>query len=194
MVCYPVVLAPDDNGTVMVTFPDFPEAQTFGDNREEALTYASDALATIVDGYIRARRPLPQPSAITGDAAELSALMSAKVELFAAMQTMGVTKSDLGRRLNWHLPQVDRLLDLNHASQVDQLDAAVRALGGRLRVKVDGIVAQARTHVIGGRSKFAFAAAVKSSAHRERKTMNPPQDHPRVSVASRARAIGSKKK
>src|SRR5947208_3007248 len=112
MVRYPVAFTPDDNGTVMVTFPDFPEAQTFGEDENDALAHASDALATIVDGYIRARHPLPTPSALPGaPMAELSALMSAKVELYNAMQASGVTKSDLGRRLNWHLPQVDRLLD-----------------------------------------------------------------------------------
>jgi len=82
MVRYPVVLEPDDNGTVMVAFPDFPEAQTFGEDEADALARASDALATIVDGYIRTRRPLPAPSPLSGLAAELSALMSAKVELY----------------------------------------------------------------------------------------------------------------
>jgi antitoxin HicB len=188
MVRYPVVLLPDDNGTVLVTFPDFPEAQTFGDSREEALAYASDALATIVDGYVRARRPLPAPSEIHGDAAELSALMSAKVELYNAMQALGVTKSDLGRRLNWHLPQVDRLLDLNHASQVDQLDAAVRALGGRLTVKVDGIVAQVKPRMIIGRKKFAFAAAVTTHASGGRKR---PAPHSHKVGAGRGRAKGT---
>ena len=184
MVRYPVVLQPDDNGTVLVTFPDFPEAQTFGNNREEALAYASDALATIVDGYIRSRRPLPAPSVVDADAAELSALMSAKVELYNAMQAMGVTKSDLGRRLNWHLPQVDRLLDLSHASQVDQLDSAVRALGGRLTVRIDGIVTQSLPRMIIGRKRLAFAAAV---------TSRPPGAPKRTPQRPQGRARGTAK-
>ena len=191
MVRYPVVLEPDDNGTLLVTFPDFPEAQTFGNDREEALTHASDALATIVDGYIRARRPLPAPSAIRDDAAELSALMSAKVELYKAMQALGVTKSDLGRRLNWHLPQVDRLLDLNHGSQVDQLDAAVQALGGRLTVTIDGIpTAITRRTVIGKSRPLAFAAAVSSPRPKpKRATSQAPTAH-----SSRGRRLAPKKK
>jgi antitoxin HicB len=36
------------------------------------------------------------------------------------------------RRLGWHAPQVDRLLDLRHASRLDQLDRALRAVGKRL--------------------------------------------------------------
>lgn len=194
MVRYPVVLEPDDNGTVMVMFPDFPEAQTFGDDREEALAHASDALATIVDGYIRAKRPLPAPSVIKADAAELSALMSAKVELYNAMQAMGVTKSDLGRRLRWHLPQVDRLLNLTHSSQVDQLEAAVRALGGRLTVKVDGIVTQIVPRmIIGGPKKVAFASVMTSRAPKgpKRATQRPQS---RVDARGRAKGTAGKKK
>lgn len=145
MVRYPVVLEPDDNGTVLVTFPDFPEAQTFGQDEDDALARSSDALATIVDGYIRARRALPLSSHISGPAAELSPLMSTKVELYNAMQRLGVTKSVLGRRLNWHPPQVDRLLNLSHSSQVDQLDAAAKALGGTLTIRIDGLPQPART-------------------------------------------------
>ena len=163
MVRYPVVLEPDDNGTLMVTFLDFPEAQTFGQDRDDALARASDALATIVDGYIRSRRPRPKASDGT-DFAELSPLMSAKAELYSAMHAMGVTKSELGRRLNWHQPQVDRLLNLTHSSQVDQLEAAVRALGGHLVVSVAGIPTAVPRRIIGDiPRRMAFAAAVTSS-------------------------------
>ena len=168
MVRYPVVLEPDDNGTLMVTFPDFPEAQTFGEDRDDALARASDALATIVDGYIRSRRPLPKASD-GADFAELSPLMSAKAELYSAMQAMGVTKSELGRRLNWYQPQVDRLLNLTHSSQVDQLDAAVRALGGHLVVSVAGIPTTAPRRIIGDiPRRMPFAAAVTSGRRKPR--------------------------
>ena len=145
MVRYPVVFEPDDNGTVMVTFPDFPEAQTFGEDETDALAHANEALATIVDGYIRSRRPLPLPSEISGPAAELTPLMSAKAELYNAMQSLGVTKSILGRRLKWHPPQVDRLLNLTHSSHVDQLDAAAKALGGTLTIHIEGLPQRPRT-------------------------------------------------
>lgn len=185
MVRYPVVLEPDDNGTLMVTFPDFPEAQTFGEDRDDALARASDALATIVDGYIRSRRPLPKASD-GADFAELSPLMSAKSELYSAMQAMGVTKSELGRRLNWHQPQVDRLLNLTHSSQVDQLDAAVRALGGHLVVSIAGIPTMAPRRIIGGiPRRMAFAAAVMSSG--QGKPRNPGM---RTRTAGRAAARG----
>jgi antitoxin HicB len=143
----------------MVTFPDFPEAQTFGDDEADALARAGEALATIIDGYIRARRPLPVPSATLSHAAELSPLMNTKVELYALMQALGVSKADLARRLDWHAPQVDRLLNLTHSSQVDQLDAAIKVLGGRLRMGIDGIPIVRPRMVLGVRPRDTGIAA-----------------------------------
>lgn len=132
---YPVRLMPDDNDTFLITFPDFPEAQTFGRTADAALAHAVDALATIVDAYIRARRPIPAPSPgkIT---VPLPALMASKVALYEAMRDQHIGKAELARRLDWHLPQVDRLLDVRHGSRLDQLEAAFRALGQRIIVNL----------------------------------------------------------
>ena len=40
------------------------------------------------------------------------------------------------RRLRWHLPQVNRVLDPRHASKMEQVEAALAALGLRLIVDV----------------------------------------------------------
>jgi antitoxin HicB len=52
------------------------------------------------------------------------------------MRTAKMSKAELARRLNCHMPQVDRLLDLRHASRLDQMEAAFRALGKQLSVDV----------------------------------------------------------
>jgi len=52
------------------------------------------------------------------------------------MRAGGINKSELARRLNRHLPQVDRLLDLRHDSRLDQLENAFRAIGKQLTVAV----------------------------------------------------------
>lgn len=56
----PVTLTPDD-GTVLVTFADVPEAITFGVDESEALLNAIDALETGLSFYVGARKPLPKP-------------------------------------------------------------------------------------------------------------------------------------
>jgi len=134
---YPVLLTPDD-GSLLVTFPDIPEAITFGMNEEEALKQAVDALETALSFYVDDRRALPTPSVIEGlTTVRPSALESVKLGLYAEMLKQGVRKSELARRLNCHLPQVNRLLDLTHASRLEQLEAAINALGKRLDVMID---------------------------------------------------------
>ncbi len=53
-----------------------------------------------------------------------------------AMRAAKIGKAQLARRLNCHLPEVDRLLDLRHASRLDQLEAAFRALGKQLSIRI----------------------------------------------------------
>ena len=71
-----------------------------------------------------------------GKAVILPALTEAKLALDSTMRANRVGKVELARRLNCHLPQVDRLLDLLHASRLDQLEAAFRVLGKRLAVEI----------------------------------------------------------
>jgi antitoxin HicB len=134
---YPVELSPDDNGTVLVTFPDVPEAITFGEDEDEALLRAVDALESAMSFYVEARQPLPLPSAANGRPTVCpSALECAKLGIYQAMTEQGIRKTELARRLGWHMPQVDRLFNLNHASRLDQLEAAARALGRHIDVRV----------------------------------------------------------
>jgi len=134
MFCYPVILTPDD-GTVLVTFPDVPEAITFGANQDEALYHAVDALETALSFYVDARKPLPEPS-VRPDLPTVrpSALESIKLAVYREMLEQGVRKAELARRLGWKAPQVDRLFDLRHASRLDQLEAAAKALSRHIDV------------------------------------------------------------
>lgn len=56
MLAYPINLIEDDNDTVMVTAPDFPELATFGDDRDEAMARARHALDEAISARIHARR------------------------------------------------------------------------------------------------------------------------------------------
>ena len=134
---YPVILTPDD-GTVLVTFPDVPEAITFGADTDEALMYAVAALGNALSSYVDARKPLPIPSKVKRGQRTVrpSALECAKLGVYRAMTEQGIKKAELARRLGWHMPQVDRLFDLRHASRLDQIEAAARALGRHVEVSV----------------------------------------------------------
>ena len=131
---YHVMLSPD-NGAFLVTFPDVPEAITFGATKAEALTMAVDALESGLSFYVDARKSLPVPSARPDlPSVRPSALESIKLAVYQEMMNQGIRKADLARRLGWKAPQVDRLFDLGHASRLDQLEAAAKALGRHIEI------------------------------------------------------------
>jgi len=134
---YPVTLTPDD-GSVLVTFIDVPEAITFGADEAEALRHAVDALETGLSFYVEARKQLPSASKAKRGQKTVrpSALECAKLGVYQAMTEQGIKKAELARRLGWHTPQVDRLFDLRHASKLDQIEAAANVLGRRIEVRV----------------------------------------------------------
>ena len=138
MLDYPVILEAQSEGGFVVTFPDVPEAITQGEDEDEALLYAVDALETALSFYVEARKPLPLPSKARRGQRTVrpSALDCAKLGVYQAMTEQGIKKAELARRLGWHVPQVDRLFDLKHASRFDQIEAAARALGRHVEVSV----------------------------------------------------------
>lgn len=139
MLAYPALFEPEDKGFV-VTFPDIPEAITEGNTAAEAMEYAVDALQTILSEYINRRLEIPQPKRARGKnvrLVNLPALAEAKIGLYRSMRAKNVRKADLARRIGWQKSQVDRLLDLKHASRLDQIETALKALDKRLTVQVE---------------------------------------------------------
>lgn len=139
MLSYPVILEHDaPTGTFVVSCLDIPEMHSVGDDEDEALLNACDALESALDIYLEERRPIPLPSEPPPNAriVTLPAQVSLKVLLHNEMLKQGVRKAELARRLDWRLPQVERLLSLNHASRLDQLERAARVLGKQVEVRV----------------------------------------------------------
>ena len=52
----------------------------------------------------------------------------AKVALYKALRSSGVRKAELVRRTGIRKQSVDRVLDIDHASRIEQLEAAFAAL------------------------------------------------------------------
>ena len=138
MIRYPIKLTKDSDGSLLVTAPDLPEVTSYGSNEADALIHAADAIATALQGRIGDRKDIPTPSpAKRGQRlVTLSALVTAKLALYRAMMETGTRKADLARRLNVHPPQIDRLLDLDHDSRLDQIENAARVLGRELHIEL----------------------------------------------------------
>ena len=133
---YAVKLIPDDNDTIRVEAPDLPGVNTFGDDVGDALRHAVDAIESMMMLHIDDREPIPPPRSKGLHYVEIPALTVAKVSLYDAMLAQKLRKADLVRLLGWKPTQVDRLLDLRHASRLDQLEQAFRVLGKRLEIGV----------------------------------------------------------
>src|ERR1700732_5148192 len=89
---YPAVLAKDENGTWLVTFPDFEDAVTFGETRAEALAQAVDALETVIVSRMKHKRDIPAPGAARGrPLVTIPPLTAAKALLYRELREQKVT-------------------------------------------------------------------------------------------------------
>ena len=133
---YPAKLEAQGDGTLLVSFPDIPEALTEGAPRTEALTEAADCLVAALGGYVNDGRDIPLPSpARSRPLVELPALVAAKLALYRAMREQQIGNVTLAKRLGTVEGTVRRLLDLDHRSHIGQVEAALSALGQRLVVE-----------------------------------------------------------
>jgi antitoxin HicB len=143
MLAYPIKVVPDDNDTLLVTCPDLPEVTTFGRNKEEAQRAALGAIEEAIAARISYGEQIPPPVPAADNApsrnmmfVKLPAMISLKLQLYIMMRQERVTRAELSRRLGWHREQVDRLFRLDHASRLDRIEAAFRALDREIDVAI----------------------------------------------------------
>ena len=139
MLAYPITLTPDDNGTLLVRCPLLPMVVTFGNDEEDVRRHAVDAIETALASMIDDGEEIPVPGQVRPDAVRLGALTGIKVELYRALRTSGLTRAELARRLGWQQESIDRLLRLDHRSRLEEVEAALDALGHRLDVSVKAV-------------------------------------------------------
>ncbi|MCK9507354.1 MAG: type II toxin-antitoxin system HicB family antitoxin [Pigmentiphaga sp.] len=134
MLAYHYTLTLDDNDTLLIQFPDVPEAVAVAESEADAPKQAAEGLEAALQMYVDARRPLPAPFFTDGPTVTLHTTATAKLLLANEMALQGIRKADLARSLGVHPPQVDRLLDLGHATRMDRLESALAVLGKRLEL------------------------------------------------------------
>jgi antitoxin HicB len=143
---YRATLEPDEEGRVLVRFPDLPEALTDGADVAEALAEAVDCLSEALASRMVDGEPIPPPtapaSAPLGGAPDQQQIISPaltialKAALYTALRRRDMTVADLAARLDvdWH--QAARLIDPHRASKLTSLSAALGALGCEIRLSV----------------------------------------------------------
>jgi len=137
MLNYPARIVRDGDG-FMVSFPDIPEALSFGSTREEAMAMAADALTTAMDFFFEDRRAVPEPSeAKRGQVLiALPASVSAKVLLLNEMLRQDVRPAELARRMHVRPQEVTRITTLSHPTKIDTISDALAAMGKRLELRL----------------------------------------------------------
>jgi antitoxin HicB len=129
---------PDRGGGYVVTFPDFGYGATQGETDEEAMQMAQDLLILTIGDHIRGSRPLPAPGRHRGAKfrpVPLSALQSAKVDLYRGFLMSGLKKAEFARRIGIPKTHIERLFSLRHRSRLDQIESAFAVLGKQLHVE-----------------------------------------------------------
>jgi antitoxin HicB len=113
---------------------DVPSAHTQVEDRADALRHAVDALEGALGLLMTRGGDIPAPSPARGRPVVVPSTRAAlKLHIYDAMRRRGMRKANLARLLGMRPSLVDRLLDVRHNSTIDQLDAALRALGVRIK-------------------------------------------------------------
>ena len=128
----------DRRGTIVVTFPDVPEAITQGRSEGDARAKAEEALALVLLTYLKRGKPLPKPRAKGRGLVDVAVApeVAAKLAVLESFAQAGMTKSELARRIGKDEKEVRRILDPKHPTKLPALTAALRALGKRLVIGV----------------------------------------------------------
>ena len=116
--------------TVLVSFPDVPEALTEGATVDDALREATDCLVAALGGYVGDGRRIPKPSdRPDASLVTLPTLIAAKVALYQTMLDQRMDKTTLAERIGLTEKAVERLVDLDYRSPVGQVKEALHELG-----------------------------------------------------------------
>jgi antitoxin HicB len=135
---YPARLEPDEEGRLVVHFPDLPEALTDGADETEALAEASDCLSTALAARIVNDEDIPSPSRQRRGQYLVApdATMALKAALYSALRARKMTVADLARRLGIDYRQAARLINPRAPIRLASLEAALSALGYAIAIEV----------------------------------------------------------
>lgn len=135
---YPALFDPADEGGYTITFPDFPEAISEGDNLEEANYNATEVLDLTLTSRMEDNEIVPLPHTESGgNVYMISPDVNVQAALLVKLNRGDKKFSDLARTLGTSWPAVSRLEDPKHWPSLRQLDKIAAALGKRLVLSLE---------------------------------------------------------
>ncbi len=130
--------AEDGSTSWLVTVPAFPEITTFGDDKSQAFNQGGRAIEEAISARIANGDDIPHP--LDKDemqwGVELPLMSYFKCALYMLCRANDISRAELQRRLGWHREQVDRLFRIDHKSQLDQIEAAFKAIDVPISVDI----------------------------------------------------------
>ena len=138
-IAYPAVFRTDERSRLVVSFIDFPHAHTDGKDMREAIEEGIDCLGSVIAESIAEKLDVPPPSRLKRGQKLLPVPLwiAGKLALYLAMREQEIANSELARRLGVRETVIRRMLDPDHATKTEKLEAALAALGKRIIVAVD---------------------------------------------------------
>ena len=138
---YAVLLSPAEEGGYVVTCRDLPELITQGENADEALEQASDAMDEVFATYLTEGLDFPEPSKARRREHMVAPPPEtvAKAALYVAMRRARISKVQLAKRLGVDEKEVRRLLDPHYGSKLPRIAKAISVLGQRLVIGVETV-------------------------------------------------------
>lgn len=135
---YPAHFERGEDGRVLATFRDLPEAATDGADSREARGQAVDLLNSALTFRMKYREPLPRPSrARKGELAIApDPDVALKAALYIAMRERGITIAELARRLKVDHREAQRIVNPQHATRTNRMCEALAAVGQRAVIEL----------------------------------------------------------
>lgn len=136
---YPAVFGRHQDGRFLVGFPDFPTAHTDGADANEAMEEAIDCLGSSIAFAMADKANVPKPSRPKRGQklVPVPLWIVAKLALYWAIRELRMSQSELARRLKVRETVVRRMLDPNHDTRPEKIQAALEALGKRVVMAYD---------------------------------------------------------
>jgi antitoxin HicB len=135
---YPARFTAGGDGRILVEFVDLPRVATDGRDEHEAMEEAIDALGSDLSIRLSRREEIPVSSvAKRGQRlVPVPLWLAPKLALYLAMRDRQVNNSEMARRLGVHERVIRRMLDPEHATKAEKIQAALAVLGKQMIVEV----------------------------------------------------------
>jgi len=138
-----ILMSPEDGGRWLVTFPDWNNAVTEGDDPAEAMTNAVDCLETMIDYHLRKGLDIPAPGRARGRRLVApDSDLATKAVLWRAFRESDLTDAEFAAQVGLTPDQLHRRLFHPRARLRPELvRKAAAALGKRLVVELEDAAA-----------------------------------------------------